>query len=89
MVCHVCQEKATEDAPRYAVSVKSCPKKAFKGAVEVLTPRFGLVASEEMMTNVFDRCVAVFDSKEEAQGLADALAAVGCETSVSEVASFP
>lgn len=89
VVCRVCQEKETEDPPTYAVSVKSCPRKVFKRAVEVLTPRFGLVASEEMMTNVFDRTVAVFDSIEEAQGFADVLTAAGCETSVSEVASFP
>lgn len=79
----------TEEPARFGVGVRSCPRKAFKKAVAVLTPHLGLIEAEQAMNNPGGGCIAVFDTLEEAEALATALNAAGCEASAGEVAPFP
>lgn len=88
-VTDVMRDYDDEGPVRFGVWVRSCPRKAFKKAVAILSPRLGLIQAEQALESPGGRCVTTFDTLEEAEALTTALNDTGCDAGAGEVAPFP
>lgn len=75
--------------PSYGVWLRSCPRRAVRKAVRVLSPHIGLVQAERELSDPGGRCVAIFSDAGEAERLAGALRDLGCSATSGEVAPWP
>lgn len=55
----------------------------------MLTPHVGIVRAEKEVADAGGRCVALFGTLDEAEGVASGLRDIGCAASAGEVADWP